>query len=46
VYRVLSKPEARHLPGCAAEDSWKRGVWCALVGNGFTTSLALWSVGG
>jgi hypothetical protein len=22
--------------GCVAEDLWRRGGWCALVGNGFT----------
>jgi hypothetical protein len=22
--------------GCVAEDSWRRGGWCALVGNGET----------
>jgi hypothetical protein len=25
--------------GCAAEDSWRIGVWWALVGNGFTTTI-------
>jgi hypothetical protein len=25
--------------GCVAEDSWRRGGWCALVGNGFTTFM-------
>jgi Na+/H+ antiporter NhaA len=44
VHRVLSKHEARHIPGRAAVDSWRRGGWCALVGIGFTTSMALWSV--
>jgi hypothetical protein len=46
VNRVLSKHEARHIPGCVAEDSWRRSGWCALVGNGFTTSLVLRCVGG
>jgi hypothetical protein len=25
--------------GCVAEDSWRRGGWCALVGNGVCISV-------